>query len=686
MENTIPKNINNIGIDTNKARNIVIFLTLFSLTIYGGFKNFLLFHTGIELISIAVAFNIFSVSLATKDINHNFPFIVLGIGYLFIGGLDLLHTLSYDGLGVFKSFTTDLPTKLWIASRYVEGLTFLIMLMFFEKGTKYRNVFFIYMLICLFFILSIFVYDIFPSCHIKGKGLTDFKVISEYIICFILLVSIIILTKIKDKFLNYTILKWSIISTIISELSFTLYVDVYGFFNILGHIFKLISFLLLYKGICDIQIKRPYSLLNRRNKELQQENFKRLNVEKELLNKREILNSILDSSGNGILVYDNNLELLHVNDSFINMLDVSKSLITNKKLTELHHFVVSKLKNPKVFSKNTKLVLYSTKEKTDILRLKNNRTLRRYSYPLIIDKKIIGRVVNLEDITDKFQVKKLKDDVKSTEKLLKKEKEYDKLKTEFFSNISHELKTPINILLGTVQLFYIYLKNNTVIDKDNKLKEHIDSMKQNCYRLLRLINNLVDITKLESGHLSINLNNYNIVSVVEDITLSVSTYVENKGLSLIFDTDIEEKIIACDPDKIERIILNLLSNGIKFTNPGGEIIVSIQDNDDLISISVKDNGIGIPKKKQKEIFNRFDQVGESLSRNYQGSGIGLSLVKSLVDLHNGSINLISEYNDGSEFIINLPVRKVYDGNNNINIKNNKSNIEKIQIEFSDIYS
>ena len=163
-------------------------------------------------------------------------------------------------------------------------------------------------------------------------------------------------------------------------------------------------------------------------------------------------------------------------------------------------------------------------------------------------------------------------------------------------------------------------------------------MKQNCYRLLRLVNNLIDITKIDSGFMELNLKNVNIIEVVENITLSTAEYIESKSRTIIFDTDIEEKIMAIDPEQMERVILNLISNATKFTSPGDTIEVTIYDKDKYILISIKDTGIGIPQDKLDSIFERFKQVDPLLSRRSEGSGIGLSLVKSLVEMHNGNIS------------------------------------------------
>lgn len=267
--------------------------------------------------------------------------------------------------------------------------------------------------------------------------------------------------------------------------------------------------------------------------------------------------------------------------------------------------------------------------------------------------------------------------------------QYDVLKTQFFSNISHELKTPLNIILASIQMIESRHPVSTNCEVYSYTAKYMSMMRQNCYRLLRLINNLIDITRLDSGFLKVNLGNYNIVSVVEDIVGSVADFSESKGISLIFDTEVEEKIIACDPDKIERIVLNLLSNSIKFTPSGGSILVNIYSRDDRVDIKVRDTGIGIPHDKLVMVFERFRQVDSSLQREYEGSGIGLSLVKALVEAHKGKVSVESEYGHGTEVTIELPA--VVAAKENIDMKNALNNpdidkVHRINIEFSDIYS
>lgn len=260
----------------------------------------------------------------------------------------------------------------------------------------------------------------------------------------------------------------------------------------------------------------------------------------------------------------------------------------------------------------------------------------------------------------------------------------ESIRNEFFGNISHEFKTPLNIILGIVQLIdkNIELDN---ISKENLIR-HVDIMKQNSYRLLRLVNNLIDISRIDIGYYNLQPSNYNIVKVIEDITLSIAEYVKHKKINLIFNTDVEEITLACDPDKIERVMLNLLSNAIKYTDDNGDIYVSLNKVNEDVVVSVKDSGVGIPNDKLELIFDRFGQANDILSRRCEGSGIGLSIVKSIVEMHGGKIEVFSEIGKGSEFVFNIPIKILEEENVILTCDNKDYHVEKCNIEFSDIYS
>lgn len=261
---------------------------------------------------------------------------------------------------------------------------------------------------------------------------------------------------------------------------------------------------------------------------------------------------------------------------------------------------------------------------------------------------------------------------------------HERERNHFFVTLSHELKTPVNIIYSSLQLLNLFKDKNDKAFKEYYMK-HEKSVKQNCLRILKLINNIIDITKIDSGVVKPNFINYDIIQLVEDITMSVLSSVELKGIDIIFDTEVEEKLIKCDPNMIERIMLNLLSNAIKFSSDNGNILVSVAEERGYIIIEVKDDGIGVPLEMKNKIFNKFEQIDKSLNRKTEGSGIGLYIVKLLVELHSGYIELESEEGKGSEFRVYIPDSK----KNEISEKiiGEKYNVleERVITELSDIY-
>ena len=262
--------------------------------------------------------------------------------------------------------------------------------------------------------------------------------------------------------------------------------------------------------------------------------------------------------------------------------------------------------------------------------------------------------VNTLDRLVNERTNKLRKEMEKNEQLFKKVLSLEQNKNNYFVNLSHELRTPLNVLSSINQLIKEFTKKDNFITPE-KLSYYMGIMDRNCYRLLGLINNLIDHTKIENNSYIINKKDEDIVYLVEETVLDMKDYIEEKGLELIFDTDVEEKVIRCDKVDIERCIINLVGNAVKFTPEGGLIEVLLQDLDDKVKIIVKDNGIGISEENQKIIFDRFNQVVDESSEQKGGSGLGLTITKQLITLHNGEIYVESEVGVGSEFIIILPV-------------------------------
>ena len=258
-----------------------------------------------------------------------------------------------------------------------------------------------------------------------------------------------------------------------------------------------------------------------------------------------------------------------------------------------------------------------------------------------------------------------------------------KKQEDFLLNISHDLRNPINVILSILQcLKYLDVKSSE--ERYKKEEEYRGIIKRNVLKMVKLIDNLIDTTKLQGNYYKINKKNMDIVAFVENTVDSIEQYAQQKHIQLVFDTNVEECIIAFDPESMDRIVLNLLSNAIKYSPVNGTIYVYVDVDVHSVKISVKDEGPGILKSEQKAIFNRFIQSSNNKKDEHSGSGIGLDLVNYLTKLHEGRVELKSDYGHGSEFIVTIPNVKVKEEcKNKQMIANNK--IQQLEIEFSDIY-
>ena len=278
-------------------------------------------------------------------------------------------------------------------------------------------------------------------------------------------------------------------------------------------------------------------------------------------------------------------------------------------------------------------------------------------------------IISAKDISYKKQRDKLQQDIA-----------LEKMKLEFFCTISHELKTPVNIIYSATQL-----QNNFIMQQEySKIPTYNTMINQNCMRLLRLLNNFLDINRIESHYFNTTPRTLNIVTLTESLLDSTLPYMERKQITPLFDTVDEEIFCTIDTDLLERALLNLLSNAIKYTPEGGHINIFISLEDTHVCIHVQDDGVGIPLESQEFIFKRFTRIENGLVRKAEGAGIGLSLVKSFVELNKGTIHVQSTVGEGTEFIIRLPIET-----NSELLKDFDSTYtthsEKVDIEFSDVY-
>lgn len=394
--------------------------------------------------------------------------------------------------------------------------------------------------------------------------------------------------------------------------------------------------------------------------------FEDIVEKKEKIEDGNTLSYIINNISDYIVLKDANRVHLDCNNTFLQDLGISREDFVGKKIEEipelnkiLKHTIEKDLETIKLGTKQiyNETVLYDGVE---------------FDFEIIKEpfRDSYGNLVGIIDIARNVSHRR----------------EVEKLRLDFFANLSHELRTPLNLIFSSLQTIDVLEKD--LLENNSRLKKYIGIISQNSKRLLKLVNNLIDSTKFDSGYYKYEPKNDDIVSFIENISMSVAEFAKQNGICLTFDTDVEEKIMAFDLEKLERTMLNLLSNSIKYNKSNGEIHVLLQDAGDNFNITVKDSGIGIPEEKLDIIFERFNQVENRFTKRSEGSGIGLSLVKDLVKIQGGSIEVKSKVNVGSEFTIKLPV-KVLEENNVLKEQtyNNLANSSEVRmnIEFSDIY-
>lgn len=379
-----------------------------------------------------------------------------------------------------------------------------------------------------------------------------------------------------------------------------------------------------------------------------------------------IMTKIVNDSLEHIIFKDMNGVYLDCNDSFLKDLKLKREDVIGKSsfnIYGLSEIEASIQKSDLEVIKEKKRKIYNEEITID----GQVREFEVIKEPFLDSyKNLVGIIVTGRDVTHR--------------------REIEKMQQEFFANISHELRTPLNLIFGSLQLIKSVEKE--VLEKRNSLNKYIDIIDQNSKRLLKLVDNLIDSTRMKCGYYEYKPKNYDIVSFVENISMSVADFAKQNNIDLIFDTDVEEKIMAFDLEKLERIMLNLLSNSIKYNKAQGQIEVLLNDCNDTFVIRVKDTGVGIPSDKLMYIFERFRQVENRFNKSTEGSGIGLSLVKDLIEIQGGTIEVKSELGGGSEFIIKLPVKILSDDSNIDKVYFNNDYhdlVKRMNIEFSDIY-
>ena len=707
--------------------------------------SYLLFHSLTEIFSVVVAFGIFVLTWNSRRFIDNSYILFLGIAYLFIGTVDLVHTLTYQGMGVFPGYGSDLATQLWIAARYVQSISFLAAPLLIGRKLRAPFVFLGYMVVTPLLLMSIFYWDIFPACFVDGVGLTPFKKISEYVISFIFLASIFLLYRKRREFDTsvFRFLVASIVVTICAELAFTLYTGPYALSNMVGHLLKIVSVYLMYRAIIWTGLAKPYSLLFRNLK--QSEEALRASEQHYSALVRNLADAVFEIK-EGVITW--------CNDRVEGIYGYSKDELMGKDASFFYPTGIS----PTEF---TKLVTRELKEKglfygsTEFKRKDGSVIDVEYSITRIPDKYPLEVVAVARDITERKRIEEalrqsetnyrtlvesspdgvisVDDKVRvidcnegvcqllgySGEELKGKDfrellasalpdklsfyydqlaqkglvetefeflghggrtipvwakivgaydingrlsqalvyirdiaerKKLDQLKDEFIGLVSHELRSPLTVIMGAV---------NTALTEGTRLsREEMRQLLQDAAWetevLSHLLGNLLELSRARADRLFLSREPVNVKDIVKDVVDKIKRQTSNHS----FETDLPRVLppVHADQLRLERILYNLLENAVKYSPDGGKIKVSAKLEDNHVLIGVSDEGIGISLHDQAKLFSPFERLAAERLEGVKGIGLGLLVCRRLVEAHGGRIWVESEPGRGSTFYFTLPLQ------------------------------
>ena len=480
----------------------------------------------------------------------------------------------------------------------------------------------------------------FPETYVDGKGLTDFKVNSEYIINLVITLAIFFLWK-KRNLLDQRIYHLVIISmvlTMIAELAFTYYVSVYGISNLVGHIFKIFSFWLIYVAVVQTTLRDPFSALSRSA-------------------------STYDAIPEAVIAVDKHGFIHQANNAASQLAGLPSSLLLGKDSHRIFH--------PGDISKDDCQVCNAIRQniQRDNVQMfwPERKSWLDFSVaPLKTDIGIeTGMVETIRDVTKQYEAQQalanhqehleemVKDRTHELEVMRDKALAASKTKSEFLAKMSHELRTPLNSIIG----FTGILKDGIAGPLSNEQSKQLGMVYDSATHLLSLINDILDISKVEAGKMELQCESFDLqktLQKVENVIRPLLAKPDKANVELVFNCHYPSNKLYSDESKIRQVLLNLLSNAVKFTNKG-RVTLNCEQEGDVLHFIVHDTGIGIPEEKQSDIFESFQQADNSTVRMHEGTGLGLTITRQFVELMGGTISLESEVNVGSTFELSIPI-------------------------------
>jgi signal transduction histidine kinase/CheY-like chemotaxis protein len=604
--------------------------------------NYLLYHSLIEGLAIVVSATVFTVGWGSREVGRSAMLLVLASGHLMVAGMDGLHTLAFKGMGVFPGQSANLPTQLWIAARFLDATTLVHAAASLDQP-KHRAPGLLlagYASAAAALLGSIWL-GWFPDCFVPGEGLTAFKIGSEYAVCAAVAFAAYLFWK-RRALLDRSVLRLLLASaglTILAELSFTLYSDVYGFFNFLGHAFKLVAFSLVFQALVHCSLRTPYRLL-----------FRDLALE------RGRLRAVFDNALVGIDHIDERGVMVMANPAAESIwgrhapVGESWEALGELQFRRADGTPVPPRELPIVRSALEGVALHDV-ELSVVRPDGSRRDLLSNTAPILgSDGSPAGAMGVFVDITERArlaeELRQARDSANAA----------NQAKSDFLATMSHEIRTPMNGIIGMTELALLQ-------ELPGKAREYLSLVKRSAASLLDIINDILDLAKIEAGKVDLEEAPFHLRSSISSVLSTLGTMAAQKGLRLTHSVAPEvPSVVIGDRGRIDQVLVNVVGNAIKFTESGGIHVTlsSAGAHPDpsgrpagaveapvrvRLLFEVTDTGVGIAPEKLAGVFDPFVQAG----RRFGGTGLGLSICRQLVGLMGGEVSARSELGRGSTF-------------------------------------
>ncbi|HZW03737.1 MAG TPA: MASE3 domain-containing protein [Anaerolineaceae bacterium] len=632
----------------------MIFIALGAALFLTSQANYLLFHVLVEIFSVVIAFSVFILAWNAQKFLENDYLLFTGIAFLFIAGLDLIHTFSYQGMGVFPGQTANVATQLWVSARYLQALTLVAAPFMLNRRINVRLIIVLFAAVTAVILLSIFHWHAFPVAFVPDQGLTPFKVISEYVIIALLMLSGALLVQ-NRRFFDPLVLRFLIgflVACVAAELAFTAYVSVFAPANALGHLFKVLAFYFLYKAILETGFVKPYNFmfrnlmlreeeLKRANQDLELELHTRKRVEEALRKSEARLRRLADSNIIGVMFSNRDGRIREANGYLLDLVGYRRADLQTGQLCWIDL-------TPPEYTQADWQAISETMERgactpyeKEFLRKDGSRVPILTGYARIEDSDDF--ICFVLDLTQRKQA-----EASLANYALRLEQSNQQLE-DFAFVASHDLQEP----LRKIQTFGGRLKELVGDKITTEEQDYLQRMVTAAARMRNMINDLLALSRVTTQGQP--FSRVSLEEIAREVLADLEVQVEKTGGRVELGA---LPVIDADPAQIRQLMQNLISNGLKFHRPDVPPVLHItsetvhNNGSPLARVEIKDNGIGFELEYAERIFQPFQRLH---GRNkYEGNGIGLTICRKIVERHNGQITVSSQPEVGSVFSILLP--------------------------------